>query len=363
MRKEVLKFLVLALLAMGAGPAGAALWQWSLTPANNGTADPSINWAVGMAPSAVDPSARSMMARTAEWRDDISGSVTSTGTSTAYVVTTNQSNGGNPICGTGTTPQNGQMIAFTAHVTSGSNPTLAVDNCTAVAIVSQLNVFAPVGTLIQGTPYSLKYNSATAQWVLRNYYGAGGIPLGAMIPYTLASAPNSSFILPAGQCISTTTYANYWALLGSPAPGGCAANTFAVIDMRGRVPAALDNLNGTAANRLTSAATGCGTAMTSVGAVCANGNESHTLTVTELAAHTHANSLSDPGHSHSTNANIQNAAVGVAADGVIVIPSNGAATVNANTTGISINNASAGGGGAHPVTQPTIGTGYLLRVL
>lgn len=44
-----------------------ALWQWSTTAANNATADPSINWQEGQAPSTVNDSARAMMAAVAEW--------------------------------------------------------------------------------------------------------------------------------------------------------------------------------------------------------------------------------------------------------------------------------------------------------
>ena len=44
-----------------------ALWQWSTTAANNATADPSINWQEGQAPSTVNDSARAMMAVIATW--------------------------------------------------------------------------------------------------------------------------------------------------------------------------------------------------------------------------------------------------------------------------------------------------------
>ena len=61
-----------------------AFWKWSRTASSNASADNTINWAEGMAPSAVNDSARAMMARTAEWRDDISGTITTAGTSTAW---------------------------------------------------------------------------------------------------------------------------------------------------------------------------------------------------------------------------------------------------------------------------------------
>ena len=67
-----------------------AFWKWSRTASSNATADSTINWAEGMAPSAVNDSARAMMARLAEWRDDVSGTITTGGTSTAYTVTSNQ---------------------------------------------------------------------------------------------------------------------------------------------------------------------------------------------------------------------------------------------------------------------------------
>lgn len=44
-----------------------SLGQWSTTAANNATADPSINWQEGQAPSTVNDSARAMMAAIATW--------------------------------------------------------------------------------------------------------------------------------------------------------------------------------------------------------------------------------------------------------------------------------------------------------
>lgn len=44
-----------------------SLGQWSTTAANNATADPSINWQEGQAPSTVNDSARAMMAALATW--------------------------------------------------------------------------------------------------------------------------------------------------------------------------------------------------------------------------------------------------------------------------------------------------------
>src|SRR5262245_9309127 len=96
------------------------LYLWSKTAANNAAADPTINYAEGMAPSAVNDSARAAMARTAEWRDDISGTITTGGSSTAYTVTSNQ--GFDTLA-----HMSGAMIAFVPHTTNGATVTLNVD--------------------------------------------------------------------------------------------------------------------------------------------------------------------------------------------------------------------------------------------
>ena len=43
------------------------LYRWSQTAASNATADASINWQEGQAPSSVNDSARAMMASAAAW--------------------------------------------------------------------------------------------------------------------------------------------------------------------------------------------------------------------------------------------------------------------------------------------------------
>src|SRR5882672_7233502 len=97
-----------------------AFWKWSRTASSNAAADSSVNWAEGMAPSAVNDSARAMMARLAEWRDDVSGTITTGGTSTAYTVASYQVFDNFPDL-------NGAMIAFVPHATNGATVTLNVD--------------------------------------------------------------------------------------------------------------------------------------------------------------------------------------------------------------------------------------------
>src|ERR1700681_3039018 len=95
------------------------LYKWSQTSSSNATADSNINWAEGQAPSSVNDSARAMMAALAKYRDDIAGAIVTTGTSTAYAVTSYESYDT-------LAHLSGQMIAFVPHTTSGATVTLNV---------------------------------------------------------------------------------------------------------------------------------------------------------------------------------------------------------------------------------------------
>lgn len=68
-----------------------AVWDWVTTAADNDDADAAINWAEGQAPSTVNDSARSMMARISHWLNTLSGNVTMGGASNAYTLTTGES--------------------------------------------------------------------------------------------------------------------------------------------------------------------------------------------------------------------------------------------------------------------------------
>lgn len=363
MKKEILKFVVLLAVAFGAAPAYSAWWQWSKTASNNAGADPSINWAEGQSPSSINDSARAMMARSAEYRDDISGLLTTGGSSTAYTVTTNQ--------GLNATPNDGQLLSVTMSATNGSAPTLAADDGTAFPIQSAAGAAVPSATLILGSPYTMKFSVANSAWMLRDFYGSSlTVPLGGLIAYTLGTVPNSNFVFAAGQCLSTTTYATYWVAAGSPGSGSCPGGQFRIIDMNGRVPAGLDTVPGfPAANRLTASATGCGTAMTIVGVACANGVEGSAIPLAQLPTGiTSANG--------SQAISVLSALNLIDATGVLQdfnpVTASGFRTANNtaslrqqtstgnNSIGVTSNNTS---GVARPNVPPIVGVIYLLRVI
>lgn len=176
--------LILAALALGAvQPAQAACWQWSKVANNNAGADPTINWAEGMSPSSINDSARAMMARSAECRDDISGLLQTTGGPTAFSVTTNQGLYVSPLV----VPQDGQQIVVRLNVTNGTAPTLAADGGTIYPIQTSPGVAVGSGVLVAGTPYRLSFNLSATAWVLQDFYTSTIAP-GSIVTAMLADA-------------------------------------------------------------------------------------------------------------------------------------------------------------------------------
>jgi len=328
-----------------------SFWKWSRTAPSNATADSTVNWAEGQSPSSVNDSARAMMAAAAKYRDDVSGAIVTSGTSTAYAVSSYQSFDT-------LAHLDGQMIAFTPHITSGATVTLNVDSLGAKPLRSSPGVELPAGTLVQGTPYIATYNNSDGAFYLRGFYANSpyGVPIGGLMPYVGTAAPSSNFVLPSGQAISRTTYATLFGLTGTTFGAGDGSTTFNVIDLRGRVPAGKDNMNGSAASRLGSVGTDSGTIVgTTLGS--AGGSATHALTTGEMPSHSHG--VSDPGHQHQFGINVVTPTGGTTMQSGTTGGQIGAD--QPATTGISIGNA--GGDAAHAMLQPTIIVNYILRVI
>lgn len=326
-------------------------YNWSRTAASNSTADSTVNWQEGQAPSSINDSARAMMASTAAFRDDIAGAIATSGTSTAYTVSSYQVFDSLSHLG-------GQIIAFTPHTTNGATVTLNVDGLGAKPLRSAPNVELTAGVLVQGTPYAALYNASDAAFYLHGFFtNPYSIPIGASVDFWGATAPNSSFVLSYGQAISRTTYATLFSLFSTTYGAGDGLTTFNIPDLRGRIIAGKDDMGGSDAGRLTG---GGVSARTTLGG--SGGEAAHTLTTPEIPSHSHG--VTDPGHTHSAstaNGFVQTAFNGGSGSSGTGNQTSVSVSVSAATTGISIQNA--GGGGAHNNVQPTIIANKLLRII
>lgn len=159
-----------------------------------------------------------------------------------------------------------------------------------------------------------------------------GNPAGVVVPYAGSSAP-TGWLLCGGQAVSRATYATLFTAISTTYGAGDGSTTFNLPDLRGRAPHGVDNMGGTAANRVTVGASGItGTTLGSAG-----GTETHTLTTAQVAAHTHSY-------------------------GTIKVTGNGYAASNPCEAGFgTATSGSTGGGGAHQNMPPTIMLNYIIK--
>jgi microcystin-dependent protein len=326
-----------------------AFFSWSKTAASNASADATINWAEGQPPASYNDSARAMMARLAEYRDDTSGLLATGGTATAYTLTTNQ--------GLVNPPADGQLIAFTPHAGNGVAATLFVDGGGAYPLQSAAGTALAAASLVQGTPYAAKFNASANAWIMFGLYSNPfGIPVGAVLPYFGATAPNANFALPFGQLLSTTTYSVLFALIGTTFGSG--GGTFALPDLRGRGLFGLDNMGGSAANRITAALNFDGTILGNTG-----GAQSHTLSTTEIPSHNHT--ATDFGHTHSftyqKSSDVILGGANLRVSTIDQLGDNTGAAVQGGAANIGVGNT--GGGGAHTILNPAMVVPFILRII
>lgn len=190
--------------------------SWSLTAASNATADSTINFAEGQAPSSLNDSNRAMMASVKKYADDVGCTLATGGSATTYTLTTNQ----------GYTLVNGTMVGFTMHVGNSGTCTLNVDSLGAQPLRFASGVEIPAGGLITSTPYLAVYRLATTEWIIVGSSATAYVPIGTVLPYSGSSAPNSSFALLNAAAISRTTYATLFTLIGATYGTGDGLTTF-----------------------------------------------------------------------------------------------------------------------------------------
>ncbi len=172
-------------------------------------------------------------------------------------------------------------------------------------------------------------NKANNAWVTLAQSTDPLVPTGSVFMWLTNTEP-TGYLLCYGQAVSRTTYAALFAVISTVFGVGDGSTTFNLPDMRGRIPLGQDDMGGSSANRVTD------TNADTIGGTL--GSETHTLTTTEMPAHTH---------------------------GLTMRNSNGAGTLiqeSADSGGSGAQaTASAGSDGAHNNLQPSITVNYIIK--
>ena len=104
------------------------------------------------------------------------------------------------------------------------------------------------------------------------------LPSGVIFPFAGQTAPDG-YLLCAGQEGSRTEFIELFATIGELYGAGDGSTTFNLPDLRGRIPLGKDNMNNISADRIVNEQAD------SLGGNA--GTENHTLTIDELASHSH----------------------------------------------------------------------------
>lgn len=215
----------------------ASLYDWSLTAADNATADSEINFEEFQNPDTVNDSARKLMSRVAEWRRDLGGSITTGGTGNAYTVTINS-----PV---GATYPDGLTIwAMVDRANSGASTLSVTSGATTgptVPIRAKSGTVLPNNSILANNIYAFRYRSASNEFIVSGS-NAGfhelapsllsasvfGLRVGDPI-ISFNPTPNPGFVrlTETTQSLLKATYPdlNAWAS-GIGYPWGSAATTF-----------------------------------------------------------------------------------------------------------------------------------------
>lgn len=183
----------------------------------------------------------------------------------------------------------------------------------------------------------------------------GGLPPGAIVPFggpsgatgdAGAAALPGGWLLCDGSAVSRITYASLFAAIGINYGGGDGITTFNLPDLRGRT--------------VIGAGQGTGLSARTLGQTL--GEETHTLSVNEMPAHSHT--VNDPGHTHAVSGQVafasSTSSCGVYCGTQEAPIQFGSGTGATAATGITLQ--SAGASAPHNVMQPSMVLNYLIKL-
>lgn len=134
-------------------------------------------WPEGMAPSAINNSARALEGMLARWFADSNATITTGGSATAYTVTTSR---------TIAAYYDGLIVGFQAHATNtSSTPTLNANGIGAANLFGSGGRYLYPGAIAAGAKYLAVYNSSSTRWELLN---ETRVPRGARVTMSVDAA-------------------------------------------------------------------------------------------------------------------------------------------------------------------------------
>lgn len=241
------------------------------------------------------------------------------------------------------------------------------------------------------TNQTYTYNNKV--WVYSGTAWVGGtvisaLPAGSMQMYAapvtqstsvgvVTTTAPSGWLLANGDAVSRTTYSSLFSAIGTTYGTGNGSTTFNLPDLRGRLPMGVGTGVG-----LNASGTGVtsGSAMTARALGAWLGEETHLLTTSELASHTHANTVgssaggsnqitggmsANENHTHYLDMSGYNGSGNYTAVGLNgpQFPSNGQtkSTNLAHTHNIGINNVAEGGNSRHSIIPPVLVMNFIIK--
>jgi hypothetical protein len=310
-----------ALFASGVGLTVASVYDWSTTPASNASADPGINWAEGMLPSAVNDSARATMAAIAAFLRD--ATVVTGGAGNAYTATYTQA----------MRSWSPGYFSFVPNRDNTGAATISRDGLAPKPLRATAGAPLVNGQLKSGSLYIASYSTAGDEVLLAGRFGVSNADFAPMASGTVKANITGS----TGQPADTSLAAFFGAAPAGSIPGGSVGATALPNEVRAfnasSCPTGWQIADGTSGSPDLR-----GTVVRGLdgGRGLDPGRTLASFQSDSFASHNHG--VTDPGHHHGYTAPASTSVLTGTASVSLFVITTGANTADA-TTGITINNA------------------------